>query len=411
MVRPLLFRFKSENVPQETAAGSEAKRCEAQRPDRIAGNFPRFDPVSALRLILGCCFYTAKVHPMKKISLTLLLTFILASSSPVASAQEAGGTAPPSTGLITPETDRAIQRGLDYFRKKMDAGQKLGDGAFQDHSAVIALTGMAFLAGGSTPTDGPDAKYVAACVETLLKQTRENGVIAAEGVTGQSLMYGSGFALTFLAECYGMSPEDDRIRETVQKSVRMLVNAQNEEGGWRYTPVRGEADVSVTACAVMALRAARNAGFSVPADVMEKARVYMQKCRNADGGYRYRATSGGSAPPRTAAVLAALCAAGHYEGEDMDAGMKYLWSTPCPAEDGYFFYAHYYAIQAFWLYDAGDAETARSWQKWYTVAADSLLKTQRPGGFWNSTISLDHATAMALITLQVPNHYLPILQR
>lgn len=338
-----------------------------------------------------------------KTPLVLVLSLVCLFASQFASAQT-----PLSSQLIAPETDLAIQRGLDYFRKKLDTGQKLGDGAFRNHSAIVALAGMAFLAGGSTPEAGPDAKHIVSCVETLLEQARESGVIAADGITGQSLMYGNGFALTFLAECYGMSPEDERIRAAVQKSVRMLVAAQNEEGGWRYTPVRGEADVSVTACVVMALRAARNAGFSVPAEVMEKAVSYLQKCQNADGGFRYRAVAGGSAPPRTAAVLAALCAAGHYEGEDLRRGVAYLRNTPCPAEDGYFFYAHYYAIQAFWLYDGGEDA---AWQPWYAAAADALVKSQRANGAWASTISTDHATAMALITLQVPNHFLPILQR
>lgn len=318
--------------------------------------------------------------------------------------------------LISPATDRAIQDALGYFRRKMDAGRVLGDGAFRNHSAIVALVGMAFLASGSTPTEGADAKYVSRCVEILLEQARPGGVIAEEDVSGQSLMYGNGFALMFLAECYGMSPEDERMREVIQNSVRMLIAAQNEEGGWRYTPYRGEADVSVSACVVMALRAARNAGFFVPAEVIEKAREYFIKCRNPDGGFRYRTVEGESAFPRTAGVLTAMCATGIYEGHELRSGLVYLVKTPNPSEEPFYFYAQYYAIQAFWLYDeSAGAETPEaeklSWRKWYLSAGGELLKLQKPDGTWNSTISVDCATAMAAVMLQVPNHFLPILQR
>ena len=50
-------------------------------------------------------------------------------------------------------------------------------------------------------------------------------------------MYGHGFATTFLAECYGMSPRAD-LREKLSKAVKLIVNTQNKEGGWRYFPER-----------------------------------------------------------------------------------------------------------------------------------------------------------------------------
>ena len=41
-------------------------------------------------------------------------------------------------------------------------------------------------------------------------------------------------------------------------AVDLIVRTQNDEGGWRYQPRKaGEADISVTICQVMALRAAQ----------------------------------------------------------------------------------------------------------------------------------------------------------
>ena len=46
-------------------------------------------------------------------------------------------------------------------------------------------------------------------------------------------------------------------REKLAKAVKLIRNTQNAQGGWRYQPRRTEADISVTICQVMALRAAR----------------------------------------------------------------------------------------------------------------------------------------------------------
>ena len=59
------------------------------------------------------------------------------------------------------------------------------------------------------------------------------------------------------------------IREKLQKAVRLIINTQNNEGGWRYQPVRADADLSVTICQINALRAARNAGIFVPKETVD----------------------------------------------------------------------------------------------------------------------------------------------
>ena len=107
-------------------------------------------------------------------------------------------------------------------------------------------------------------------------------------------MYGHGFATMFLAECYGMSPRPE-LREKLAKAVKIIVNSQNKEGGWRYQPVRADADISVTVCEIMALRAARNAGLFVPNETIDRAIDYVKRSQNADGGFMYMIQGGESA--------------------------------------------------------------------------------------------------------------------
>ena len=165
-------------------------------------------------------------------------------------------------------------------------------------------------------------------------------------------MYGHGFATMFLAECYGMSPRPE-LREKLSKAVKIIVNSQNKEGGWRYQPVRDDADISVTVCQVMALRAARNAGLFVPNETIDRSIDYVKRSQNADGGFMYMIGTGGESDfPRSAAAVVALYSAGIYKGPEIAKGLDYLMQF-MPAEgvtrrESYYFYGHYYAVQAMW---------------------------------------------------------------
>ncbi len=121
-----------------------------------------------------------------------------------------------------------------------------------------------------------------------------------------------------------MSERDDLSR-VVRKAVALIVQTQNEEGGWRYFPVPKDADLSVTACQLMALRAARNTGISVPKETIDKGIEYIQRCQNPDGGFRYRINdSMESRFARSAAAVTALYTSGIHEGPVLDKGRAYL---------------------------------------------------------------------------------------
>jgi hypothetical protein len=231
-------------------------------------------------------------------------------------------------------------------------------------------------------------------------------------------MYSHGFGTLFLAEVYGMVHEKEQrkqLRDTLQAAVQVILNSQNIEGGWRYNPRPEDADISVTICQIMALRAARNAGFSVPKDPVDRCIDYVRRCRNQDGSFRYQSRlpwrNRGPFFARTAAGIVALYSAGIYKGPEIEEGLDYLMNfrdrTPGMEGDWYYFYGHYYAVQAMWL--AG----GRYWAEWFPAIRDQLLgaRGRMPGGGWEDQICRHYATAMACIILQVPNNYLPILQK
>lgn len=306
---------------------------------------------------------------------------------------------------LTPQWRSSVDRAMDWL-----ANQQSDDGAFGaqshygKHVGITGIAGLAFLADGHTPTRGRYAHVVDGCLRFILKNASESGMLAAQ--TSHGPMYGHGFATLFLAEVYGMSPAP-QLRETLHKAVRLIVTTQNQEGGWRYQPVRNDADLSVTVCQIMALRAARNAGVYVEKSVIDNAVDYVRRSQNPDGGFKYMLTSGGSAFARSAAGVAALQYAGVYGDDAIDRGLTYLETFLPPRElsVGHYYYGHYYAAQAMFL--AGD----KRWSVWWPAIRDELISKQSEESYWRGQAGAEYGTAMALIILQMPNRLLPIFQR
>ncbi len=303
---------------------------------------------------------------------------------------------------ITPEVQESIERGLAKL-----AQMQLPDGSWTYSGqggdvGITALAGIAFLAGGNLPGRGAYGDNVEKATEYILAHVRRDGYISS----GNSQMYQHGFATLFLAEVYGMSPSDE-VKAKLKMAVRLIESCQNSEGGWRYNPQPVDADISVTICQIMALRAARNAGIKVDKRVIDRGILYVKACQLADGGFAYQAGSQGSGYARTAAGVCSLYYAGAYGDNAITRGLQYLHThNGFTGEASYHFhYGHYYAAQA--MFQAG----GDYWKKYYTTIRENLVKSQRADGSWTGPTSGAYPTAMACIVLEIPYRYLPILQR
>jgi hypothetical protein len=313
---------------------------------------------------------------------------------------------------ITQAQRDAVARGLKRLAERQRPDGTYGDGndGMGATSAVTALAGLAFMEDGNLPGRGKYGENVQRCVNAFLNRAQESGLLVQEQV--HPVMYSHGFATLFLGEVYGMTG-DEQVKEKLQKAVRLIERTQNSEGGWRYQPAPLDADISVTICQVMALRAARDAGIKVDKDVIDKAVKYVRGCQNADGGFSYMSNAmggggGGSAFPRSAAGVAALYYAGIFGGDELKRGLEYLMRyKPGGAQAGvnssHYYYGQYYAVQAMFL-AGGDY-----WAQWYPAIRDELIARQdKTTGSWTGDVNDDYATAASLIILQVPNRYLPV---
>lgn len=350
----------------------------------------------------------------------LVMCLAMFCSQRVAVAQETnrrppqrGRDAVESSGkrFITPATQKSIDRGLAWLASRQAADGSFGSGLqYRQSVAVTAISGIAFLSAGHVPGRGKYGPHIDRAVDYLLSQSDATGFIHRRGSISHGPMYDHGFATLFLAEVYGMSPKPE-LREKLKLAVKLIINSQNREGGWRYQPRPFDADLSVTVCQIMALRAARNSGLSVPKSTVDATIKYVRDNQNADGGFRYQKIPNSmSAMPRSAAALVSLFSAGIYEGPEVERGLKYMerW-TPRGDQmrsDPFYFYGQYYAVQAMW--HAGGAH----WNRWFPAIRDELLPQQSADGSWSDPqICSEYGTAMACVILQVPNNYLPIFRR
>jgi len=317
------------------------------------------------------------------------------------------------TGLV------GHKSGNRYIRLRPLAEQQL---AGTGHMGVTALCGMAFLAGGHLPRRGKYGDNVQKTVDAVLSCVQENGVITVAG----SRMYSHAFATLFLAEVYGMS-RDPRIKKGLERATHIIVDCQNEHGGWRYNPFSREADLSVTVCQVQALRAARNIGIQIPKSTIDRAVRYVKDSQVASGrdkGLFYYKIHGRGAFRKSrqyainAAAVTSLISAGIYDKSLLAPALDFLAEEAADVADYsphhfYFWYGNYYACQVFFHCDGVVAEGC--FQRYYTQVRDHLLADQEQDGRWQNPQHQGpgdaFGTAVACIILQIPKQYLPIFQR
>ena len=268
------------------------------------------------------------------------LMFVFAAIAPASTAdaaapeeavKAAGGFSDPRKGdvpegageMITPDAERAIQTGLAWLGRSQNADGSFGNATYRGNIAVTSLAGLAFMASGSSPGRGPYGPQIDRALSYVMDNTSPSGFIAVSAASTHGPMYSHGWGTLFLAEAYGMTHRPE-IREKLQKAVRLIIDTQNSEGGWRYQPVRRDADISVTVCQINALRAARNAGLFVPKETVDNCIDYCRHSQNPDGGFRYMLQGGASAFPRSAAGVVALYSAAVYDTKEIESGVAYL---------------------------------------------------------------------------------------
>ncbi|HXJ73706.1 MAG TPA: prenyltransferase/squalene oxidase repeat-containing protein, partial [Candidatus Dormibacteraeota bacterium] len=316
--------------------------------------------------------------------------------------------------VVDEKTEAVIKGALRWMvSKQLPNGAWAASGEEQRYEVAISgYVFMAFEAAGQLPGEGEHGKNVTLGMQYLLDQITPEGLFANRN-SGQ-YMYGHGIATIALAELYGQT-RSPTMRPKLEKLIRLIIAAQNREGGWRYRPVASDADISVTVLQVVALRAAKNGGLDVPQHTIDAAVRYVKSCQHApSGGFAYQP---GRDPgfARTAAAIYSLQVCGLYDDPMVKAGSEYLLKN-YEHNDQWFTYGNFYAAPAQYMIGG------ETWSKWYARLKEVLLKNVTPVRgdmfYWEPKLDAGlggvgptYCTAVYTMILAMPYHYIPLYQR
>ncbi|MFN3192628.1 MAG: prenyltransferase/squalene oxidase repeat-containing protein [Aureliella sp.] len=325
--------------------------------------------------------------------------------------------------------DGSIQRGIRYLISKQRE-----DGAIVDRqhdTTMSALSIMAMASIGVTPSvESPEGIAAREALDFVLRPDRQDD----KGYFGNrdgSRMYGHGITTLMLTEMLGMganAEQDLRIHDQCQRAIDLILSAQKQrknsryQGGWRYTPNSNDADLSVSVWQLLALRSAKNDGLEVPVEAIEKAVTYLNNSFTSplnssglplgdSGGFSYLPDNRKATFAMTAAGALAMQICGQYESPLVEHATKWLVEHPPKWDDRFFFYGTYYYAQA--MHQRGGSTSKNAHQ----IVSDLLLAHQNPDGSWAAEGGEEqgagrvYTTCMAILSLSVNHHYLPIYQR
>jgi len=347
----------------------------------------------------------------KALTTTIVLLCTLASFLPELHAAEEDEIA---LVKLRPDVRVAINNGLRFIasQQQEDDGRFCTGGSKNTHETSIAL--MAFMLQGHIPGQGKYGEAMENGLSYLIRKGEEQDGFLGSG-TNNASMYEHGLGVLALSEAWGHS-KNPKLRKVLRDAVDITLRAQNDQGGWRYTPKPKDADLSMTAMHIVALNSAREAGIAVPQSTIDRAAEYVVSCQNEEThGFAYTAQGGHAKAsfPVSAGGTLALMLSGKRDDLSVRRAMNYLKDyddSKFSPEDSerefkFFYYAHYYGIQA--MYQSGEED----FKDWYAQILKTLLETQEDDGSWKSGHGGVYGTGMAILIAGVPYRYLPIYQR
>ncbi|MBL9176950.1 MAG: hypothetical protein JNM65_02740 [Verrucomicrobiaceae bacterium] len=361
--------------------------------------------------------------------------FILLAATTVVRAQS------PRPELISPQVKTAVDKAVGWLMRQQKTSGHIVDekseskprrGDLPSHSAAmtsLALMGLASV--GHLPDDPtPEGQACGRALRFIVEgiEPDENGYL---GRSDRSRMYGHGIITLMLAEMIGHAPDeatDKRMHGMIEGAIHLILRSQQvpkseaNRGGWRYEPSSSDSDISVSVWQVMSLRAAKNAGFDVPKEAIDSAVAYIKRSyrveRDANGNpksdsaaFSYEPYGGRQTFSTTAAGLLSLQVCGQYEAPEVHGSANWLLKSPPEISEPWFFYGCYYYAQGMYQRGGDHAATARQKTEQTLIAAQSADGSWYPRNGNEKSAGAVYATSLALLSLSVHHHYLPIYQK
>jgi hypothetical protein len=293
-----------------------------------------------------------------------------------------------------------------------------GDGDYDVGMTGLAL--LAFLGRGETNLRGRHKSTISRGLAWLARNQKPNGSF------GWTTFYEQGIATMAVAEAYGMT-RVPRLGRVAQAAVNYIVAEQPEHGGFRYkgATTKNDGDTSVTAWQIMAIKSAVLADLNVPDSAVERCRTFLRNVRRDYGQTSYLVGQG-----RTGATLSAIGMAckqfiggEEFHGEIQDCGQYLLQNCQVGQGRDHLIgdlYFTYYSTLA--MFQMGGEYWYRWQRAFYEPLRAARVKEERFDGrgrrlqgswdptkcAWGSRGGRVYATAMAVLSLEVPKRYIRI---
>jgi hypothetical protein len=303
------------------------------------------------------------------------------------------------------------------------------------------------MAAGNGPNRGKYGKETAKALDYIMANVKPSGLLNTRDAHFD--MYNHGLATFVLGQAQGMTSGNDRkLRDTLDRALKLIAATQCEDGGWTYEAKRSQQghDLSLAVMQAKALRSAVDSGLEVPPEVIDLAIRSVREHyapngdRNASeaqqmkmaGQFCYGKGGNGGTTAMAAAGVVCMQEFGQYDDwripKNMDVIAETIKQLPKPQDvqpEGklpFDAYTLYYVGQA--LYQVN----GQYWQESYPKLRDMIVRGQirdpkKPSelGAWHDRGfkgeshvggkpgSL-YGTSVACFLLAIPNRYLPILQ-
>ena len=321
-----------------------------------------------------------------------------------------------SADTIHGPVDKVMERGAEYL---FTAQQPNGALSAARSDTMTALGIMALASMGHQPSDpGKYGRVLRKALNFILREKpsryyKNDPNLVYFGADG-SRMYGHGITTLCLTEMLGMGvgkEQESRLREVCKKALRLILRSQRVaksgrlKGGWRYYPTSHDSDLSITAWQLLALRSGKGAGMDVPKESIDVAVRYLKGSYISRGNVKGCAYTPGGRPSlaMAAAGLLSLQVCGEHDSQEAKGSAEWL-SSQNVIGGGHFYYSTYYYSQAMQKQGKVMAKKARE------IVEKALLKKQQKNGSWSGGHGPIYCTSMAMLSLSVKYHYLPIYQ-
>ena len=355
------------------------------------------------------------------------------------------------------ETEDAVHMGLGWLVKVQDSDGRWDSDGYMLHYIPdasaneryaegigmsrndLGLTGLcmlAFTGAGYSDRDGPYKQTVKRAREFILRRQRvADGGFGLEEENFKVTMYTHSINTLAITDLY-LVTGDEALRTPMRRALEYLLSMQGEGGGWdyeqRYPSMRAtfepstRDDLSISGWAIMALVAAREANFEIPAENLDRLAQYLKDCTRDEGDAVY-ADEGVRAHDRGMAMLAVSNVCRRLLGEPTDSWIQKRqlqrmakeppdWSDAGNLHGSNMYYWYYGTLGMMLSKDTEDGDSR--WRQWNIALKRTLLDNQvnsgarrgsfDPVGHWaRHSGGRVYSTALCVLNLEIYYRYEP----